>query len=43
MPDNRPMRRSGISALLKAIVFPLDPVLGLVLVMTGLARRRRRA
>ena len=45
MPDNPRMRRlkpRWLAALLGGIVLPFDPVLGLVMLMIGLSRPKRR-
>jgi hypothetical protein len=45
MPDNRRMPRlkaRWISALLGGIVLPFDPVLGMVILVIGLARPKSR-
>lgn len=46
MADNPGMRRlrpRWFAALLGGIVLPFDPVLGLIVLMVGLSRSRRRA
>jgi len=45
MSDNPPMRRfrpRWLSALVGGIVLPFDPVLGMVMLMVGLWRPRRK-
>jgi hypothetical protein len=45
MPDNPGMRRlkpRWLAALLGGIVLPFDPVLGLVIVIIGMSRPKRR-
>jgi hypothetical protein len=46
MSDNRAMRRlrpGWLGALLGGIVLPFDPVLGMVLLVVGLWRPKRKA
>lgn len=42
MPSNRPARGGWLAAIAGAVLLPLDPLLGLVLMSLGLARRSRR-
>jgi hypothetical protein len=45
MPDNRAMssqRPRWLSALLGGILLPIDPVLGLIILMIGLSRPKRK-
>jgi hypothetical protein len=40
--DNPGMRRTWLGALLRSLVVPLDPLLGLALLAAGISRRGRR-
>ena len=42
MPSNRPTRGGWLAAIAGAVLLPLDPLLGLVLMSLGLSRTRRR-